>query len=121
MTGIVLTARLRLEPVGPDRVGDLWQLHQDPGISRWYGGVWSRDEAEARAKEMGLGWASAGTDKWLAYDKDSGELVGRGGVAWRPVAGVERFADFQKTLGIAPNVLTARLEQLVNAGVMTRR
>lgn len=37
------------------------------------------------------------------------------------MAGVERFADFQKTLGIAPNVLTARLEQLVNAGVMTRR
>jgi DNA-binding HxlR family transcriptional regulator len=34
---------------------------------------------------------------------------------------VGRFADFQKALGIAANVLTARLEQLVSAGVMTKR
>lgn len=37
------------------------------------------------------------------------------------MVGIERFADFQKSLGIAPNVLTARLEQLVDAGVMTKR
>lgn len=35
-------------------------------------------------------------------------------------AGSTRFSDFQKTLGIAPNVLTARLERLVEAGVMER-
>lgn len=37
------------------------------------------------------------------------------------MGGVERFADFQKALGIAPNILTDRLERLVSAGVMTRR
>lgn len=37
------------------------------------------------------------------------------------MAGVERFADFQKSLGIAPNILTDRLEHLVAAGVMTKR
>ncbi len=37
------------------------------------------------------------------------------------MAGVERFADFQRALGIAPNVLTARLERPVDAGVMTKR
>ncbi len=37
------------------------------------------------------------------------------------MGGVERFADFQGALGIAPNVLTARLERLVDAGVMTKR
>src|ERR1700755_3153661 len=37
------------------------------------------------------------------------------------MAGVERFADFQRARGIAPNVLTARLESLVDAGVMTKR
>jgi DNA-binding HxlR family transcriptional regulator len=37
------------------------------------------------------------------------------------MAGIERFADFQKSLGIAPNILTARLEHLVDAGVMTKR
>jgi DNA-binding HxlR family transcriptional regulator len=37
------------------------------------------------------------------------------------MAGVERFGDFQEALGIAANILTARLDQLVSAGVMTRR
>ena len=37
------------------------------------------------------------------------------------MAGVERFADFQQALGIAPNVLTDRLEHLVDSGVLTKR
>ncbi|WP_369372273.1 winged helix-turn-helix transcriptional regulator [Promicromonospora sp. Populi] len=35
--------------------------------------------------------------------------------------GVTRFADFRARLGIAPDVLTARLETLVEAGVLERR
>ena len=35
--------------------------------------------------------------------------------------GVTRFEDFQRRLGIARNMLTARLETLVDAGVMERR
>ena len=37
------------------------------------------------------------------------------------IDGITRFADFQRNLGIAPNVLTDRLENLVNAGVLTKR
>ena len=37
------------------------------------------------------------------------------------MAGVERFADFEKSLGIATNMLTARLEHLVDSGVMVKR
>ena len=37
------------------------------------------------------------------------------------LGGVERFADFQRNLGIAPNVLADRLEHLVGAGVLARR
>jgi DNA-binding HxlR family transcriptional regulator len=37
------------------------------------------------------------------------------------MAGVERFADFQRRLGIAPNVLSHRLEHLVDAGVLSKR
>ncbi len=36
-------------------------------------------------------------------------------------AGVSRFNDFQHNLGIATNVLTARLEGFVAAGIMERR
>jgi DNA-binding HxlR family transcriptional regulator len=34
-------------------------------------------------------------------------------------AGMTRFTDFQQSLGIAPNVLAARLEHFVTEGVMT--
>ncbi|WP_165362679.1 MULTISPECIES: winged helix-turn-helix transcriptional regulator [Promicromonospora] len=35
--------------------------------------------------------------------------------------GVTRFADFRAHLGVAPDVLTARLEKLVDGGVLERR
>ena len=36
-------------------------------------------------------------------------------------AGTTRFADFQRSLGVAPNILTARLDGFVAAGLMRRR
>lgn len=36
-------------------------------------------------------------------------------------AGVTRFNDFQRGLGIAPNVLASRLDAFVEAGLMERR
>jgi DNA-binding HxlR family transcriptional regulator len=36
-------------------------------------------------------------------------------------AGHTRFGDFQRSLGVAPNILTARLEGFVAAGLMERR
>jgi DNA-binding HxlR family transcriptional regulator len=34
---------------------------------------------------------------------------------------VTRFADFERRLGIAPNVLSDRLDRLVNAGLLVQR
>jgi DNA-binding HxlR family transcriptional regulator len=36
-------------------------------------------------------------------------------------AGHTRFGDFQRSLGVAPNILTARLDGFVAAGLMERR
>src|SRR6478672_6768988 len=36
-------------------------------------------------------------------------------------AGMTRFDEFQKSLGIAPNMLTRRLSALVEAGMLERR
>jgi len=36
-------------------------------------------------------------------------------------AGHRRFGDFQRSLGVAPNILTARLDSFVDAGLMERR
>jgi DNA-binding HxlR family transcriptional regulator len=35
--------------------------------------------------------------------------------------GFVRFTDFQRSLGVAPNILTKRLESLVEAGIMEAR
>lgn len=35
--------------------------------------------------------------------------------------GITRFADFRDLLGIAPNILTSRLNGLVDAGILERR
>src|SRR5215218_9699954 len=35
--------------------------------------------------------------------------------------GIRRFDDFQRSLGIARNVLNARLQRLIDAGVLERR
>ncbi|RKS09375.1 RimJ/RimL family protein N-acetyltransferase [Nocardiopsis sp. Huas11] len=86
-----VTERLRLEPVGPALVEDLWLLHQDAGIARWYGGTWTREEARERAVNMGRTWESGGVHKWLAYDRESGGLVGRGGLSCKEVDGARRL------------------------------
>jgi DNA-binding HxlR family transcriptional regulator len=36
-------------------------------------------------------------------------------------AGITRYSDFQKSLGIAPNILAKRLEDFVCAGIFERR
>jgi len=81
-----ITARLRLEPAGPANARDLWLVHNDDEVAQWYGG-WkpSAAEAERQAKFMGDSWRSHGVHKWIAYDRVSGEVVGRGGLSRTPV------------------------------------
>ena len=81
-----LTARLRLEPAGPANARNLWLVHNDDEVAHWYDG-WkpSREEAEQRAKFMGDSWRLQEVHKWIAYDRDSDEVVGRGGLSRTPV------------------------------------
>jgi RimJ/RimL family protein N-acetyltransferase len=76
-----MTTRLRLEPVGPEHAGDLWRLTQDDAVAAWKGGRWSMDEALRYAAAMARAWTADGVGKWIAYDRGSGELVGRGGLS----------------------------------------
>lgn len=56
-----------------------------------------------------------------------GRGLARAGDAWSMLIlrdaglGQTRFDDFQKSLGIAPNILTRRLAALVEAGMLERR
>jgi RimJ/RimL family protein N-acetyltransferase len=78
--------RLRLEPVGPANAADLWLVHNDDEVRRWYDNEKpSLEQAEQWAKFMDNSWRFHGVHKWIAYDRVSGEVVGRGGLSRTPV------------------------------------
>lgn len=86
-----LTDRLRLEPAGPGHASDLYRLHLDEAVAYWHGGAWSEEDAVTRAAGLALAWEVDGVGKWMAYARDSGELVGRGGLSYADVAGARRL------------------------------
>jgi hypothetical protein len=86
--GVHRTERLRLVPIGTRHAQELWELHQDGGIARWY--PMSREEALRFAERMENSWRDHGIGKWLAYEESTGALVGRGGPSWAVVEGAER-------------------------------
>jgi RimJ/RimL family protein N-acetyltransferase len=80
------TPRLRLEPVCPANAADLWLVHNDDDVWRWYDNKKpSRAQAKQWAASMGDSWRLHGVHKWIAYDRVSGEVVGRGGLSRTPV------------------------------------
>ncbi len=81
-----VTTRLRLEPVGPATARDLWLVHNDDDVAYWYGNERpSLEEMEQRAQFMGDCWRFHGVHKWIAYERASGEVLGRGGLSRTPV------------------------------------
>ena len=83
---LLLTRRLRLVPIGPENAMDFWRVHSDDAVAPWYDG-WqpSRTEAGERAQEIAESWRFHGVHKWMAYDRESGEVVGRGGLSRTPI------------------------------------
>ena len=82
---MTLTERLRLEPISSRHAQDLWVIHNDDEVAAGYDG-WkpSPAEAEEQARLWELAWRQLGVHKWMAYDRHSGELIGRGGLSHTP-------------------------------------
>jgi RimJ/RimL family protein N-acetyltransferase len=85
----VLTERLRLVPIGLEQVADLVAIHRDRWIAQWYAGQWTAVRAREFALACAPGWSVDGVAKWIAYERRTGELVGRGGLS-RMAAGAVR-------------------------------
>src|SRR5258708_19884085 len=85
-----LTARLRLEPIRSEHAVDLWGLFQGAGVAEWYGGG-TFAMAQREAARIGEAWTADGVHKWMAYNRLSGALVGRGGLSRAHVAGQDRL------------------------------
>lgn len=88
--GVYGTERLCLVPIGARHAPELWELHQDEGIARWYAGRWSREQALRFAEAMEQAWRDRGVGKWLAYADPTGAPIGRGGLSLAVVEGTER-------------------------------
>jgi RimJ/RimL family protein N-acetyltransferase len=84
-----LTARLRLQPIGPQHAEHLDRLLRDPVVAHWYGGSWDHAQAEAYAQSSERAWVQDGIHKWMAFDRANGDLVGRGGLSRLPVGASE--------------------------------
>jgi RimJ/RimL family protein N-acetyltransferase len=84
------TERLRLEPIGPQHVDVLWLMHQDPSVVATFG-PWSRDDAADRCAVAAAGWQDRGAEKWIAFDRATDEVVGRGGGSFVVIGGRDRF------------------------------
>lgn len=80
------TARLRLEPIGLRHAEDLWRLYTDPAVAAWFG-QWTLDMAQREVARMAAAWQSDGVHKWMAYERHTGDLVGRSGLSRTHIAG----------------------------------
>ena len=81
-----LRLRLRLEPVSPANAHDLWLVHGDDEVWPWYEhDKPSLEEAKQSAQLMDESWRLHGVHKWIAYDRVTGGVVGRGGLSRTPV------------------------------------
>jgi RimJ/RimL family protein N-acetyltransferase len=86
-----LTDRLVLAPVGPHCAGDLYRLHSDGGVACRYGGRWTARMTLDNATDMARSWETGGVPGWLAYERSTGALIGRGGLSRSFVDGAERL------------------------------
>src|SRR3954453_5321162 len=90
MSNVVVrtTERLGLEPIGPRHADDLLALYQDPAVAELYG-MCTRELIEQEVARIARGWLVAGVHKWMAYDRLTGERIGRGGLSHAHVDGRE--------------------------------
>ncbi|MGI5127739.1 GNAT family N-acetyltransferase [Pseudonocardia sp. CA-107938] len=82
------TERLVLTPVRATDAAVLFELHRDPGIAPWY--ALTPEEAAAWVDRQERGWREHGVGKWLAHDRVTGELIGRGGCSVTDIDGEQR-------------------------------
>ena len=74
------TARMRAEPIGPQHRDGLIALLADPRVGETLGGVATPDLVDDQIARMREGFAADGFGIYAFLDRETGELVARGGV-----------------------------------------
>ncbi|HTU17891.1 MAG TPA: GNAT family N-acetyltransferase [Gemmataceae bacterium] len=81
----ILTPRLRLRRMTADALGDLTRMHLDPRVMATLGGVRAPDVTREWLGRQLEHWQQYGFGLWLAFDRETGQFVGRGGLHHVPI------------------------------------
>lgn len=80
---ILETARLRLVPMADEHLDGLSAMNSDPAVMRFITGEpESREATLAMIGRVKQRWADWGFSWWSLFEKDSGQIIGAGGVQY---------------------------------------
>lgn len=80
---VLHTARLRLEPITEAHLDGLFAMNSDPAVMRYISGKpETREETLAMIGRVKQRWANWGFSWWALVERDSGEVIGAGGVQY---------------------------------------
>ncbi len=68
---------------------DLNRLHKDKEVGKTMGGVWSDDLVLRRLQIYCDHWDKHRFGMWMFYHKESGDFIGRGGLAKKEIDGID--------------------------------
>ena len=83
---ILETDRLVFRPFTPDDLGLLGDLHRDPEVGRYMGGVWTDAEIAEALGRFVAEQAERGHSKWAVFTRED-VFVGRAGISLWPATG----------------------------------
>lgn len=83
---ILTTRRMTFRPFTRSDLGLIAELHRDPEVGRYMGGVWSDAEIQAALDRFVAEQADRGHSKWAVFTLE-GEFVGRAGISLWPATG----------------------------------
>lgn len=83
---ILTTRRMTFRPFAPSDLGLIAELHRDPEVGRYMGGVWTDAEIQGALDRFIAEQAERGHSKWAVFTSE-GEFVGRAGVSLWPATG----------------------------------
>ena len=86
---VLETERLILRPLTLDDVDDLAAIYADPEVMRFFEGTRSREETRRRVEETIAQYAQTGVDFLATVHKESGQFIGRCGLLWQIIDGVQ--------------------------------
>lgn len=74
------TRRLLLTRPAPGDLDDVHRLLGDRRVGAWLGGTLDREQTAAALRRWSAHWEAHGFGLWVARERDSGQVVGRGGL-----------------------------------------